>query len=176
MLITLYVCYRDVGIAVKSSTLIFWRCLVSISTGHRLSWLRCFSVILSLSINFQDGISIRPRSFYFTNFAVQDCQLSCQSTGYRSLNITDRIVKQTTKIVHCSVLSRYYATIASKYTRGVSRQRLSKYFPTTTNTHARIEVPLETMFYTRSMQRGYNEDPVWRLKLGGGQAYDRSSD
>jgi hypothetical protein len=69
----------------------------------------------------------------------------------------------------------------------VSRQQLGKHVPAATDTHATIEVLLETVFSTRSVQRGFKEDK-WgyrvssvrekykRLKLGCGQAYDRSSD
>jgi hypothetical protein len=49
-----------------------------------------------------------------------------------------------------------------KYTRAVSRQRLSKNIPAATDTHATIEVLLETVFSTRSVQRGYKEDNCWR--------------
>jgi hypothetical protein len=37
----------------------------------------------------------------------------------------------------------------------VSRQRLGKNVPATTDTHVTIEVLLETVFSTRSVQRGY---------------------
>jgi hypothetical protein len=40
----------------------------------------------------------------------------------------------------------------------VSRQRLGKHVPVATYTHATIQVPLETVFYTRSVQRGNKED------------------
>jgi hypothetical protein len=40
----------------------------------------------------------------------------------------------------------------------VSRQRLGKYVPAATNTHTIIEVRLETVLSTRSVQRGYKED------------------
>jgi hypothetical protein len=43
----------------------------------------------------------------------------------------------------------------------VSRQRLRKHVPTTTDTHATIEVLLETVFSARSVQKGYKEDN-WR--------------
>jgi hypothetical protein len=46
----------------------------------------------------------------------------------------------------------------SKYTRAVSRQRLSKHIPMAMHTHATIEVLLETAFSTWSVQRGYKED------------------
>jgi hypothetical protein len=39
----------------------------------------------------------------------------------------------------------------------VSRQRFGKHVPTATDTHAAIEVLLETVFATRSVQRGYKE-------------------
>jgi hypothetical protein len=46
----------------------------------------------------------------------------------------------------------------------VSRQRIRKHFPAATNTYATIELLLETMFSTLSVQRDYNEgiwdDPV----------------
>jgi hypothetical protein len=38
------------------------------------------------------------------------------------------------------------------------RQWLGKHVPATMDKHAAIEVLLETMFYTRSVQRGYTED------------------
>jgi hypothetical protein len=40
----------------------------------------------------------------------------------------------------------------------VCRQRLGKHVPVATDTHATIEVLLETAFSTRSLQRGYKED------------------
>jgi stage III sporulation protein SpoIIIAA len=40
----------------------------------------------------------------------------------------------------------------------VSKQRLGKHVPAATDTHATIEELLETVFYTRSVQRGYKED------------------
>jgi hypothetical protein len=42
--------------------------------------------------------------------------------------------------------------------RAVSRQRLGKHVPAATDTHATIEVLLEIVFPTRSMQRGYKEE------------------
>jgi hypothetical protein len=42
--------------------------------------------------------------------------------------------------------------------RAVSRQRFSKQVSAVTNTHATIEVLLETVISTRSVQRGYKED------------------
>jgi hypothetical protein len=42
--------------------------------------------------------------------------------------------------------------------RVVSRERLAKHVPAATDTHAAIEVLLETVFYARSVQRGYKED------------------
>jgi hypothetical protein len=44
-----------------------------------------------------------------------------------------------------------------KYTRVVSKKRLGKHVPTATDTHATIEVRLETVFSTRSVQRSYKE-------------------
>jgi hypothetical protein len=40
----------------------------------------------------------------------------------------------------------------------VSRQLLGKHVPVATDTHATIEVLLETVFSSRSVQRGYEED------------------
>jgi hypothetical protein len=40
----------------------------------------------------------------------------------------------------------------------VSRQRLRKHVPAATDTHATIEVLLEIVFSTRSVQKGYEED------------------
>jgi hypothetical protein len=40
----------------------------------------------------------------------------------------------------------------------VSRQRLCKHIPTAMDTHAKIEVLLETVFSTWSVQRGYKDD------------------
>jgi hypothetical protein len=40
----------------------------------------------------------------------------------------------------------------------VSRQRLGNYIPAATDTNATIEVLLETVFSTRSVERGYKED------------------
>jgi hypothetical protein len=40
----------------------------------------------------------------------------------------------------------------------VSRQRLGKHVHGATDTHATVEVPLETVFSARYMQRGNKED------------------
>jgi hypothetical protein len=40
----------------------------------------------------------------------------------------------------------------------VSRQRIGKHFPAATDTHATIEVLLERVFSTLSVQRSYKED------------------
>jgi hypothetical protein len=40
----------------------------------------------------------------------------------------------------------------------ISRQGMGKYVPTATNTHATIELLLETVFSTRSLQSGYKKD------------------
>jgi hypothetical protein len=40
----------------------------------------------------------------------------------------------------------------------VSRQRIGKHFSAAINTHATIEILLETMFSTWSVQRSYKED------------------
>jgi hypothetical protein len=42
--------------------------------------------------------------------------------------------------------------------RAVCRQRLGKHVPTATDTHGTIEVLLETVFSTRSVQRDYKAD------------------
>jgi hypothetical protein len=53
----------------------------------------------------------------------------------------------------------------------ISRKRIGKRVPAATNIHAIIELLLEMVFSTRSVQRGYKEDnwndpvsnpPVWR--------------
>jgi hypothetical protein len=48
------------------------------------------------------------------------------------------------------------------------RQRIGKHIPAATNTRATIQLLLETVFYTQSVQKGYKEDnrddPVsWEL-------------
>jgi hypothetical protein len=43
-------------------------------------------------------------------------------------------------------------------TTSFSRQRLVKHVPSAADTHATIELLLETVFSTRSVQRGYEED------------------
>jgi hypothetical protein len=40
----------------------------------------------------------------------------------------------------------------------ISKQWISKHIPVVTNMHATIELLLETVFSTWSMQRGYKED------------------
>jgi hypothetical protein len=40
----------------------------------------------------------------------------------------------------------------------ISKQRISKHVPAATNMHATIELPLETLFSTGSVQLGYKED------------------
>jgi hypothetical protein len=40
----------------------------------------------------------------------------------------------------------------------VSRQRIGKHVPAATNTHTTIQLLLDTVFSTRSVQMGYNED------------------
>jgi hypothetical protein len=59
--------------------------------------------------------------------------------------------------------------------RAVSMQRLCKHVPAATDTHEKIEILLETVFSTQSVQRGYkeynwskNSQKYRRLKLGGG--------
>jgi hypothetical protein len=53
--------------------------------------------------------------------------------------------------------------------RAVSRQRLATHVPAAEDTHATIQVLSETMFSTRSVQRGYKDnwsksiaEPAWR--------------
>jgi hypothetical protein len=46
----------------------------------------------------------------------------------------------------------------SSETTSVSRQWLSNHISAATDTHATVEVLLETVFSTRSVQRGYKED------------------
>jgi hypothetical protein len=66
----------------------------------------------------------------------------------------------------------------------VARQRLGKHVPAATNREAAIGILLDTMFSIRSVQIGYKRRELRfgssgkykRLELGGGQAYDRSSD
>jgi hypothetical protein len=55
---------------------------------------------------------------------------------------------------HAHTRARYNNTVTR---RTASRQRLGKHVPAATNTHATIEVLLETVFSTRSVQRGYKE-------------------
>jgi hypothetical protein len=43
-------------------------------------------------------------------------------------------------------------------TKFVSRQRLGKHVPEATDIHATIEVLLETVFSTQSVQRGYKKE------------------
>jgi hypothetical protein len=49
----------------------------------------------------------------------------------------------------------------------VSRQLIGKHIPAATNAHATMELLLETVFSTRSVQRGYKEDNP----CGGGVEY-----
>jgi hypothetical protein len=53
--------------------------------------------------------------------------------------------------------------------RAVFRQRLGKHFPEVTDTHAIIEVPLETMLTTRAVQRGYEKNN-WSKNSSGVEA------
>jgi DNA-binding Lrp family transcriptional regulator len=64
-----------------------------------------------------------------------------------------------------------------KYSRDVSRQRLGKHVPAVTDTRATIEVLLEIMFYTWSVQRGYKEDKLSNnsYPCGGGVEYPHRS-
>jgi hypothetical protein len=63
-----------------------------------------------------------------------------------------------TKPLDSNVNILYNDREIGKQTRAVSRQRLSKHVPIATNRCATIDVLLKTMFSTRSMQRGYEED------------------
>jgi hypothetical protein len=47
----------------------------------------------------------------------------------------------------------------------VSRQRIVKHIPAATNTSTTLELPLKTVFHTRSMQSGYKENS-WVCLLG----------
>jgi hypothetical protein len=64
--------------------------------------------------------------------------------------------------------------------RGISRQRLGKHIPVGTDTHATIEVLCFLLSLCTGVIRQTNGArrgrKYKRLKLGGGQAYDRSSD
>jgi hypothetical protein len=40
----------------------------------------------------------------------------------------------------------------------VSRQRIGKHIPAATNTHTTLELLLESVFSTRSVQSGYKDD------------------
>jgi hypothetical protein len=56
----------------------------------------------------------------------------------------------------------------------VSRKRINKYVPVATNTHTTVEFLLKTVFYTWSVQRGYEEDnwgDTVRPPFGGGVEY-----
>jgi hypothetical protein len=48
--------------------------------------------------------------------------------------------------------------------RAVYRQRRGKHVPSATDKHATLEVRLETVFSTRSVQNGYKEDS-WSKNL-----------
>jgi hypothetical protein len=73
------------------------------------------------------------------------------------------------------------AKIVKSAERAVSRVRLSKhsrcYVMTATDMNATIEALLQVVFCLRSVPRLYDEGqlPFKRLKLGDGEAYDRSS-
>jgi hypothetical protein len=45
--------------------------------------------------------------------------------------------------------------INNDFMQPVSRQQIGKHVPAATNTHRRIELLLETVFSTRSVQSGY---------------------
>jgi hypothetical protein len=51
--------------------------------------------------------------------------------------------------------------------RAVSRQRFSKHVPAAMNMYATMEVLLEAVFSAQSMQRGYKEDNLARIKTVG---------
>jgi hypothetical protein len=71
-----------------------------------------------------------------------------------------KIILTCTLERHCSVYNRCYAMTASQANkqRCYARQRIGKHVPAAMNTYATIELLLETVFSTRSVQRGYNED------------------
>jgi hypothetical protein len=48
----------------------------------------------------------------------------------------------------------------------VSRQRIGKHVLAATNTHATTELLQETVFATRSVQRGYKKDKLGRCGCG----------
>jgi hypothetical protein len=60
--------------------------------------------------------------------------------------------------------SKYYGIFAqskncgTRETTFISRQRLGKHVTAATDNHATIEVLLETVFFTRYVQRSYKED------------------
>jgi hypothetical protein len=60
------------------------------------------------------------------------------------------------------------------------RKRLGKHIPVAADVHVTIEKFLETLFSAWSVQIGYimrtQARKYRRLKLGGGEAYDRSGD
>jgi hypothetical protein len=58
--------------------------------------------------------------------------------------------------------------------RAICRQRLGKHVPAATDTHATIQILLETVFSTRSVQRGYKENNWSKFSshpCGGGVEY-----
>jgi hypothetical protein len=59
-------------------------------------------------------------------------------------------------------------------TTSVSRQRLSKHVPTTTDKHATIYVLLETVFFARFMQMGYKEVCEEKIQLEGSRRLERT--
>jgi hypothetical protein len=62
----------------------------------------------------------------------------------------------------CIKIYKYNTAVVTQFNtvacRDVSRQRLCKNFPATIDTHATIEVLLETVFSTRSVPRCYKRD------------------
>jgi hypothetical protein len=59
--------------------------------------------------------------------------------------------------------------------RAVSRKPLGKHVPAATDTHARIEILLETVFSTRSVQRGQLKQEVAAGRDSRGEAGSNTS-
>jgi hypothetical protein len=60
-----------------------------------------------------------------------------------------------------------YSYITFVACTAVSRQRPGKYAPAATDTHATLELLLETAFSIRSVERGYNGDKRSKKRLLG---------
>jgi hypothetical protein len=75
--------------------------------------------------------------------------------------MSEEIGLHTHRCIYSTYVQTYIHTHAFNNTvacRGVPRQWLDKDVPAVTNTHATIEVLLETVVSTRSVQSGYKED------------------